>query len=148
MVIYLGTDHRGFYLKENIKEFLKGLDYEVKDLGNIIYDEKDDYPDWIIPVAKSVALNSENSKGIIFGFSGQGEAIAANRIKGIRAAVYYGFNEEIIKLSRQHNDANILSIGAGFINNEDAQKVIKLWLEMPFSKDERHIRRINKIDRL
>jgi len=146
MNIYLGSDHRGFYLKENIKEFLKNLGYEVKDLGNTIYDEKDDYPDWILPVARIVALDPENSRGIIFGYSGQGEAIATNRVKGIRAAVFYGGPDEIIKLSRQHNDANILSIGAGFINNKDAQKVIKLWLETPFTKEERHMRRIAKLD--
>ncbi len=146
MIIYLGTDHRGFYLKENIKNFLKNLGYDVKDLGNFIYDEEDDYPDWVIPVARSVSLNLQNSRGIIFGFSGQGEAMAANRIKGVRAAVFYGGPEEIIKLSREHNNANILSLGAGFITIEEAQKAIKLWLEIPFSNEERHIRRINKID--
>lgn len=145
--IYIGSDHAGFDLKEKLKPFIEKLGYNIKDLGNFVYDENDDYPDWISPVAKEVARNPENSKGIILGGSGQGEAIVANRISGIRAAVYYGGPEKIITLSKEHNDANILSLGARFLTKAKAKKVIKLWLETPFSKEKRHERRIKKIDR-
>lgn len=142
MKIIIATDHAGFELKEKVKAFLEG-DHEVEDMGSFEYDKNDDYPDFIKPAAEKVT--EENCKGIIFGWSGQGEAIAANRIKGARAAVYYGGNMEIIKLSREHNDANILSIGAGFVDEEEAKKAITLWLETKFLGEERHKRRIDKI---
>jgi len=162
MIIFLGSDHAGFALKEKFKKYLTELGYQTKDLGNFVYDEKDDYPDFILPVARAVAADPERSRGIILGGSGQGEAMVANRIKGARAAVYYGSPEfpevkprgkrgltsgkDIIRLSREHNDANILSLAARFITEEEAKKAVKLWLETPFSKEERHIRRIKKID--
>lgn len=148
MKIYLGTDHAGFELKEKLKNFLIGLGYEVKDLGNFIYDEQDDYPDFIPLVAGKVAEDPENNRGIVLGGSGQGEAMVANRIKGVRAAVVYNYNEDIVKLSREHNDANILSLGARFLNEEEAKKAVKLWLETNFSNEPRHARRIKKIDNL
>ncbi|MEE8131900.1 MAG: RpiB/LacA/LacB family sugar-phosphate isomerase [Candidatus Paceibacterota bacterium] len=157
MIIYLGADHRGFKLKKILKTYLKENGYKVVDFGNDHYDESDDYPDFILPVAKKVAENPEQNRGIVLGGSGQGEAMIANRIKGVRAAVYYGPSafakasagkEEIIKLSREHNDANILSLGASFLEEEQARQAVKIWLEIPFSKEERHIRRIKKIDSL
>ncbi|MEK7115221.1 MAG: RpiB/LacA/LacB family sugar-phosphate isomerase [Patescibacteria group bacterium] len=150
MKIYLGSDHAGFELKEKIKKWLalsqaEGLArYEVVDFGALKFDAQDDYPDFVRPVAQAVANDSEQGRGIILGGSGQGEAMVANRISGARAAVYYGGGEEIIKLSREHNNANILSLGARFINEEEAFKAIKLWLDTPFSGDERHVRRIAK----
>ena len=105
--IVLGTDHAGFELKEEIKKFLIQSGFEVEDMGTSKYDPGDDYPDFIVPAAKKVAADP-NAKGIIFGGSGQGEAIAANKVKGIRAAVYYGDNLDIVKLSRAHNNCNIL----------------------------------------
>jgi ribose 5-phosphate isomerase B len=146
MTIYIGADHRGFHLKEILKIFLKEIGYEVVDFGNDHYDENDDYPDFVLPVAKKVAENPEQSRGIVLGGSGQGEAIAANKVKGIRAAVFYGGPEEIIKLSREHNNANILSLGASFLSEEQARQAIRIWLETPFSGEERHIRRIRKIN--
>lgn len=107
----------------------------------------DDYPDFIVPVAKEVAKN-KNARGIIFGASGQGEAIVANRVKGVRVALYYGGNMEIVRLSRTHNNANILSLGARFLPKDEAIKAVKLWLNTDFRNEERHIRRINKIDRM
>ncbi len=148
MIIYLGADHRGFKLKEILKTYLKENGNEVVDFGNDHYDENDDYPDFILPVAKKVAENPEKNRGIILGGSGQGEAIAANRIKGIMAAVFYGGLEEIIKLSREHNNSNILSLGAGFLGEEQARQAARIWLETDFSKEERHIRRIKKIDEI
>lgn len=146
-MIYLGGDHAGFALKRKIKEILDQMGNETVDLGASFYDTNDDYPDFVLPVAKEIVrdlVNGVESKGIIFGGSGQGEAMAANRIDGARATVYYGGPLEIVKLSREHNNANILSIGARFVSEEEAIVAIKLWLATPFSKDERHVRRILK----
>lgn len=147
MKIFLGSDHAGFELKERLKVFLRDLGYEINDLGNFIYDENDDYPDFVCPVADAVAQNPENDRGIILGGSGQGEAMVVNRVRDVRAAVIYNVNESIIKLSREHNNSNVLSLGARFLTEEEAKHVVKLWLETPFPKEERHIRRINKIDK-
>ena len=145
--IFLGTDHAGFLLKEEIKKYLKGLNYEVKDQGAYSFDAEDDYPKFIFKAAEKVASN-KGSKGIIFGGSGQGEAIAANKINGIRAAVFYGNNFDIIKLSRKHNDSNILSLGARIVSIEVALKAVKLWLDTDFTSEERHKRRLNQIENL
>ena len=118
MIIHIATDHAGLELKEKVKSYLSKLDYEVFDHGAYEYDALDDYPDFIFPCAEAVS-NDPNSKGIILGGSGQGEAMAANRVKGVRAAVFYNGPDEIIKLSRQHNDANILSLGARFMSDQE-----------------------------
>ena len=107
MKIHLATDHAGLDLKNSIREYLINQGYDVKDHGAYEYDALDDYPDFIIPCDKAVSKD-QKSRGIIFGGSGQGEAMAANRIKGVRAAVFYKCPDEIIQLSRQHNNANIL----------------------------------------
>ena len=145
MKIYLGTDHAGFELKEAVKKFLAEKEFEVEDKGALAYRAEDDYPDFIRPVAEAVAGDPKNSRGIIFGASGQGEAICANRIKGVRAAVFYGGSIKIPELSREHNDANILSLGARFLTEEDAKLAVDVWLRTPFA-DGRHKRRIDKID--
>ena len=141
--IVLATDHAGFELKEHVKNFLSEKGYNVKDFGALEYNALDDYPDFILPAAKHIA--EHNLKGIIFGGSGQGEAMAANRIKGIRAAVFYNGPSEIIELSRMHNNANILSIGARLLSNKDAELIIELWLSTDFEQG-RHEKRINKLD--
>lgn len=143
MIIVLATDHAGFELKEDVKKFLVKNGYEIKDFGAHEYEPKDDYPDFINPAAEFVSKN--NVVGIIFGGSGQGEAIAANRFKGVRAAVFYGGSDEIISLSKQHNNANILSIGSRFVEPKNAIKLIKLWLSTEFEGG-RHQKRINKLD--
>ncbi|TSD02460.1 MAG: ribose 5-phosphate isomerase B [Parcubacteria group bacterium Athens0714_24] len=148
MKIFLGADHAGFELKEKIKFYLFELGHEVEDFGASFYNEGDDYPDFIRQVADAVAKDPENSRGIVLGGSGQGEAIVANRISGVRAVVLYTFNEQIVRLSREHNNANVLALGARFLSEDDAKKIVKLWLDTPFSKEERHKRRINKIARL
>lgn len=145
--IFLGADHAGYNLKEEVKKFLQKEGYDVGDKGAYENDPDDDYPDFIGPVARAVAKN-RNSRGIIFGASGQGEAIAANRIKGARAALYYGNRIDIVKLSRTHNDANILSLGARFLTKEEAIEAVKIWLKTDFSNEARHVRRINKIGNL
>ena len=144
MKIHLATDHAGLELKNTIKEFLSGGGYDVTDHGAHEYDALDDYPDFIFPCARAVAADA-SSRGIILGGSGQGEAMAANRIKGVRAAVFYNGPKEIIKLSREHNNANILSLGARFMSEEEIYKIIELWLEEPFEGG-RHERRIAKLD--
>lgn len=145
--IFLGTDHAGFELKEEVKKYIQKLGYEVYDKGAFRLDDEDDYPDFISAAAMEVAKNPLN-KGVIFGGSGQGEAIVANKIKGIRAAVFNGDNLEIVKLSRQHNDSNILSVGARFVSKETAFKAVKLWLDTDFSNEPRHKRRLRKIENL
>ena len=144
MIIHIATDHAGLELKEKVKSYLSKLDYEVIDHGAYEYDALDDYPDFIFPCAKAVS-NDLNSKGIILGGSGQGEAMAANRVKGVRAAVFYNGPDDIIKLSRQHNDANILSLGARFMSDQEMYKIIELWLSTDFESG-RHKRRIDKLD--
>ena len=145
MKILIATDHAGFALKQELVLFLESLGYEVKDFGANSFDPEDDYPDFISPLAKEISADS-SLKGIIIGGSGQGEAIVANKFKGVRAAVFYGGVTEIPKLSREHNDSNILSLGARFVSLEIAKEAVKSWLETPFSNEARHIRRINKID--
>ncbi|HBT81408.1 ribose-5-phosphate isomerase [Candidatus Giovannonibacteria bacterium RIFCSPHIGHO2_01_FULL_48_47] len=144
MRIYIGSDHAGYELKEALKKFLQEKGYEVEDKGAFEFNPEDDYPDFIRPVAEEVAKEPE-LRGIVLGGSGQGEAIVANRIKGIRAAVYCGGSMKIVKLSREHNDANILSLGARFISEEKAKKALELWLKTKFSGG-LHQRRIEKID--
>lgn len=143
MTIHLAADHAGFELKEAVKKFLLEQGREVEDHGAFELDKKDDYPDFVAPCAEAVASTAD-AVGIIFGGSGQGEAMVANRHEGVRAAVYYGGKQEIVRLSREHNNANVLSIGARFVDADEALSVIKLWLELPFSNDERHVRRLEK----
>lgn len=145
MKLHLGADHAGFELKEKVKAVLLADGYEVHDHGNSVYDKADDYPDFIRPVAEAVSKNPDISRGIIFGWSGQGEAIAANRHPHVRAAVYVSGGDEIIRLSRQHNNANVLSFGSHFVTDEEAIRLTRLWLDTPFSNEERHVRRIAKL---
>jgi ribose 5-phosphate isomerase B len=142
--IFLATDHRGFALKEKIKTWLAEWGYACEDFGAYALDENDDYPEFIARAAKAVSENPDH-RGIILGGSGQGEAMVANKFKGVRVAVYYGGPDDIIKLSREHNDANMLSIGASFVDQGTAKEVIKLWLDTPFSNEERHVRRLGQI---
>lgn len=156
MKILVGSDHAGFGLKEKLIPYLKELGFEVEDKGAFEYNEEDDYPDFIIPLAREISKHPNDLKGVIFGGSGQGEAMAANKFRDVRAAVYYGQGqcvvkdsseeESIIKLSREHNDANILSLGARFITEGEMKQVVKEWLGTAFVADERHKRRIAKMD--
>jgi ribose 5-phosphate isomerase B len=161
MKIALATDHTGLEQLREIEEFLEGEGYDCQNFGPPNLNPQDDYPDYIFPAAKAVA-KGDCERGIIIGGSGQGEAMAANRIKGVRCAVFYGSSVakkvvdangrtshdpyEIVKLSRLHNDANMLSLAARFVSLEDMKKVIKLWLVTDFEGDDRHARRIKKLD--
>lgn len=161
MTIHLGTDHGGFDFKEQIKSWLESIGHTVDDHGAQSFNVEDDYTDFIFPAAHAVAKDGR-SVGIIFGGSGQGEAMAANRVKGVRAAIYYGPAVpkaaidaegrtsddplEILKLTRQHNHANVLSIGVRFVTLEEAKRAIELWLAEPYGQEQRHIRRITALD--
>lgn len=158
MKIYFATDHAGFALKEKIKVYVESLGYDIEDLGSKSFNIGDDYTDFIVLAARAVSLNPRDTKAIVFGGSGQGEAMLANRFKNVRATVFYGEpksgffgkrdRDSIIALSREHNDANVLSIGARFVGETETKKAVKKWLETSFSKEERHQRRINKIEEL
>lgn len=156
MKILVGSDHAGFGLKEKLKIYLADLGHEVEDKGAFEYNETDDYPDFIIPLAREISQRPNELRGVIFGGSGQGEAMAANKFSGVRAAVYYGprqsvvqeENMSIIRVSREHNDANILSLGARFITEEEMKKAVKEWLDIPFVPIERHKRRLEKMARI
>lgn len=156
MKIYIGSDHAGFGFKEKLIPYLKELGHEVEDKGAFEYNEEDDYPDFIIPVAREVSMHPSEVRGVILGGSGQGEAMAANKFKNIRATVYYGpgqcvvkdEHESIIQISRADNDSNILSLGARFITETEMQEVVKEWLNTPFKNTEKYKRRIAKMERI
>ena len=156
MKIVIGADHAGFVLKKDLVSFLSEEGHDVSDVGAHEYDEGDDYPDFIIPVAREVANSPDDTMGIVIGGSGQGEAIAANRIKGVRAIVFYGQYDpqngrsvpREIRLAREHNDSNILSLGARFLTPLEAREAVSEWIDTEFSGEVRHIRRIKKIDAL
>ena len=146
MKIYIAGDHAGFKLKEKLKPWLEKQGHRVIDMGPFKLNPKDDYPDFVIPLAKKVSRDKK-SRGIIMAGSGQGEVIAANRVKGARAALFYGGNVKILKLSRAHNDSNILSLGSRFLKENEIKKAITIWLTAPFSNAARHKRRLAKADK-
>ncbi len=162
MNIALATDHAGFEQLKELQARLESLGHGCKNFGPTKLDPADDYPDFITPAAKAVA-SGECERGIILGGSGQGEAMAANRIRGVRCAVFYGpavpkgivdaegatshDPYEIIRLSREHNDANMLSLAARFLSLNEMKQAVDLWLATPFSNEERHSRRIAKLDK-
>ena len=156
MKIFVGSDHAGFGLKEKLIPYLKELGYEVEDKGAFEYKEDDDYPDFIIPVAREVSQRPNDVRGIVLGGSGQGEGMAANKFRKVRATVFYGErdcivteeHESIIKISRADNNANFLSIGARFVTEEEMRVAVKEWLDTPFKNQEKYQRRITKMDRI
>ncbi len=139
--IFLGADHAGFKLKEEIKKFLDKLGYKYEDLGVFTDNNNSDYPENASKVARKVA--KYKGKGILMCGTGIGEAIVANKIKGIRAANC--FNEYTAKMSRQHNNSNVLCLGARVLSKNMTKKIAKIWLETDFSNEIRHKRRINQI---
>ena len=141
MRIAVASDHAGFKYKELLKKHLQDLGHEVKDFGTNS-EEPVDYPDFIRPAAEAVA-RGECERGIVLGGSGNGEAMVANRVKGVRCA--YCFNEETARLGRMHNDANVISIGERIISPQMAVVIVNTWLETPFEGG-RHVRRIQKLD--
>ena len=159
MKLYFAADHAGFDLKAALITHAQTLGYEVEDLGAHAHNPEDDYPDFITPCAEKVAAE-EGSFGVVIGGSGQGEAMCANRVKGVRAAVYYGpmrvtsaldvegarseDGYDAVRLPRRHNNANVLSIGARFVSGHEAAEALSVFLATEFSGAERHRRRIAK----
>lgn len=143
--VYIASDHAGFELKRVLGAFLHEQRFEVSDLGPSALDPEDDYPDYIGPLAERVA-KEPGTFGIAIGGSGEGEAMAANRVPGARAAEYYGGDLSVVRLAREHNDANILALGARLIDEAQAKEAVQLFLSTPFSHEERHVRRIEKLD--
>lgn len=154
-MIYIASDHRGFALKEKIKSWLEELRVEFVDCGATAYNENDDYPDFVSLAAEKVAQDPVANRAIVLGATGQGEAMVANRRRGVRAIVYYGGPVEIVRLGRLHNAANVLSLGAAPGNtiaegepmsDAVAREAVALFLETEFVPEERHVRRIAKLD--
>jgi ribose 5-phosphate isomerase B len=143
MKVSLGTDHAGFRYKEKVKTLLAELGHEIKDFGTFNEDSVD-YPTFIRPAAEAVA-RGECDRGIVFGGSGNGEAMAANKVKGVRCALCW--NEEVARLSRQHNDANVLSLGQRVIPEEIILKIVRIWLETPFEGG-RHEKRVAQLNEM
>ncbi len=146
MTIHLATDHAGFTHKEAVRVWLQSEGFAILDHGAYTFDELDDFPDFVALAAQAVSHAPQADRALIFGGSGQGEAMIANRFSGVRAAVYYGGNEAIPVLSRHHNDANVLSIGARFISIDDTKRVIWEWLHAAPLTDEKYQRRNHKIE--
>jgi|SRR3989344_5623541 len=142
-MIYIGADHKGFKLKEALKIYLKELDFESEDLGAFELNLDDDYPDFALAVAKKVAENPDENRGILICGSGVGVDVTANKFKGVRSALL--FNPEQAQMSRNDDNTNVLSLSADFIDENVAKEIIRVWLETPFSRLERHVRRLIKI---
>ena len=146
MKIHIGTDHAGLDFKNTITQHLTQQGHQVTDHGAYEFNPEDDYPAFCMATAEAVMADEADgnqSLGIVFGGSGNGEQIAANKVTGIRAALVW--NEDTAKLARQHNNANVISIGARQHTQEEALHLIDLFINEPFSGDERHVRRISQI---
>lgn len=143
--LYIGSDHAGFKLKEEIKKYLEFLGYKFEDLGAKTFNEKDDYPEFAQVVAEKVVADS-HAKGILICGNGVGVCMAANKIKGVRAGV--GYNIGVAKTMRADDDTNILCLAGRVLSTEFARAIVRLWLETPFSGEERHVRRLKHVAKL
>lgn len=150
----MASDHAGFALKCVLLAHVIQLGYDVEDLGAPAFDPEDDYPDYVTPLAKRVA-EEPNARGVVLGGSGEGEAMCANRVQGVRAVVFYGEplrpqtdaggeRLDVVTSTRSHNNANVLSLGARFLTEDEAKEAVTVWLSAPFSNTERHNRRLAK----
>ena len=146
MLIYIGADHRGFQLKESLKKILKERNYEIIDVGNVEYNEADDYPDFARLVARAVSQDPANRRGIVICGSGIGVDMVANKFDGARSALVNNVEQAI--LSRKDDNANVLALAADFINEESAEEILIAWLKEPFSGEEKYKRRIEKISEI
>ena len=152
MKIVIASDHAGFDLKSYLVKSLRESGHDIVDMGNSIHNDTDDYPDYIKLVGEYISEhnNPKQYRGIVIGGSGQGENICVNKFVNVRSVLIYGndreLNTTIAKLSRQHNNANVMSLGARFIEQNRALEIVHIWLEENFSNEERHIRRLLKIE--
>lgn len=159
MHVYIAADHAGYELKGELITFLRGAGHEVEDCGALEMDINDDYPPIIARAARKLSEDAQmkkESRAIVIGASGQGEAMVANRFRGVRCALYYGEagtqkdaggkELDILSSTREHNNANALSLGARFLDVSAAKAAVERWLETPFAEEERHVRRIKAID--
>jgi ribose 5-phosphate isomerase B len=144
-MIYLGADHRGFELKEKIKSWLSEWGYAFEDLGNVVYDPQDDYPQFAVEVARKVSAGKEDDRGIVLCGSGVGVDIVANKFRGVRCALVWSDGGELVRQSREHDGANVLALPADYLTESQARKIVKLWLELPGPSQERHKRRVAEI---
>lgn len=146
MKVYIGADHRGFELKEQLKKSLTEKGYAVEDCGNTVYDKDDDYPDFAANVAKKVQEVGENGRGIVICGSAMGVGITANKFKGIRCGV--GITVDDVHHGREHDDINVLGLSADYVDPNVSKEMTRIFLETPFSHGERHVRRIKKIEKI
>ncbi|MEY4747689.1 MAG: hypothetical protein RLZZ416_738 [Candidatus Parcubacteria bacterium] len=160
MKIYFAADHAGFELKNELVAFVKTLGHEAEDHGAFTFDKDDDYPEFIAAAARALAHDAAaglDSRAVVIGASGQGEAIVANRFHGVRCALYYGAptkeqtdmsgNQlDMLSSTREHNNANAISLGARFLTADEAKTALEKWLNVGFTGEERHVRRIKQID--
>lgn len=144
MLIYIGADHRGFQLKESLKTYLKDSGYEAVDVGNDQYVATDDYPDFAALVGRKVGLDPENSRGVLICGSGVGVDVVANKFKNVRSA--FALNPDQAVASRNDDKTNVISFASDYLSEEEAKKILSAWLAAPFSGEERHVRRLKKIE--
>ena len=142
MKIYIGADHRGFEMKEELKKFLAEKGYEVEDVGAFKYDKDDDYPDFAEAVAEKVSKD-DSARGILLCGSGTGMDAAANKVRGVRATL--AFSKEITRAARNDDDVNVISLPADFLKSEEAEEIAEIFLKTPFEAVERRVRRLQKI---
>ncbi|OHA26548.1 MAG: hypothetical protein A3C06_03155 [Candidatus Taylorbacteria bacterium RIFCSPHIGHO2_02_FULL_46_13] len=156
MKIYIASDHAGYDMKNTLQRFLVGEGHEVVDCGPYEFNEADDYPDYVAEVANHVSKEPETNWGIVIGGSGEGEAIMANRFANVRAVVYNGESNSLdgrkmtdkITLTREHNNSNVLALGSWFLTEQQAKDSVLRWLSTEFKPEERHLRRLQKIEKL
>ncbi len=146
MIIYIGADHRGFQLKEILKKQLGELGYEFVDVGNDHYDENDDYPDFAASVGQAISQDPLNRRGILICGSGTGVDIVANKFKDVRSVL--AINLDQAHASRNDDDTNVLSLAADFLTEDEVKKILDIWLKTPFSGNENHQRRLQKISQI
>jgi ribose 5-phosphate isomerase B len=140
--VYLGSDHAAFELKQRLVDHLRSLGHEPVDCGPEAFDPDDDYPPFVLLAATRTAADP-GSLGVVLGGSGNGEAIAANKVRGVRCAL--AFSEDTARLGREHNDANVLSLGARMYDEATALRFAEIFLSTPFSGEERHVRRLAQL---
>ena len=146
MTVFIGADHRGYELKQSLIQWIKEKGISLTDCGNSVYDPEDDYPDYTHTVVQNVKKSGEDAFGIVICGSGMGVCIAANKEKGIRCGL--GINPLQVKHGRDADNINVLAIASDVVSVQEAKEMVEMFLQTPFSNEERHVRRLNKIEKL